>query len=688
MVPQAEASRAPAEHRRPWPLRKRNWVPLLVLLLGLLGTGLVGRQLGVAIDRADHERFLKLTQSRQNALIDRLNNYAALLRATAGMFAANPGITAEGFAAYVGELELARHYPGVQGIGFSRAARGKLAAEQLEADLRALYGGEVGVWPTTPREEYHAIVYLEPVDRRNAAALGYDMFTEPVRHAAMARARDSGTLAASGAVTLVQEIEGRKQSGFLLYMPVYAGGTVSASVEERRERLLGFAYAPFRIGDLFAAIFGKETQPNIGLELYDGPRADPQHRMYRSAVPPEKGRARVLVTRLTIAGQPWTVRYFSLPRFDASSSRGLLPFVAAGGTVLSLLFAGIVAQQIRARVESERREAALRASEASFRQLANTIPQLVWSARADGYVLWFNERWYEYTGTTPEQMAGWGWQSVIDPAVLPGLMERWRTDGAAGRPLGDMIVPLRGADGVFRPFLSRVTPLRNEAGEVMLWFGTDTDISEQQQLAEQRELLIAELNHRVKNTLAIVQSIAQQTRRATDTLEDFHASFLGRLHALARTHDLLTRERWEGASLEDILRETLAPYVHGTTGEEVRAAGPSVRLEPGRAVSLSMAFHELATNAAKYGALSRSGGHVDIAWAIESQSDETTLRIEWLERGGPPVSPPAGRGFGSRLIEQTLARELAGEVSLEFAPGGLQCRMRFPLKTPPLRPGR
>jgi PAS domain S-box-containing protein len=144
--------------------------------------------------------------------------------------------------------------------------------------------------------------------------------------------------------------------------------------------------------------------------------------------------------------------------------------------------------QVREVTEQRRAEAAIRASNEKLRLLADTIPQLAWMARSDGHIFWYNRRWYAYTGTTPEMMEGWGWQSVHDPQALPLVMERWKSSLATGEPF-DMVFPLRGADGCFRPFLTRVNPLRNDAGEILYWFGTNTDISEQKRAEESSRFL-------------------------------------------------------------------------------------------------------------------------------------------------------------------------------------------------------
>jgi PAS domain S-box-containing protein len=203
------------------------------------------------------------------------------------------------------------------------------------------------------------------------------------------------------------------------------------------------------------------------------------------------------------------------------------------------------------------------------------------------------------------------------------------------------------------------------------------DITGIKQAEQQRELLINELNHRVKNTLASVQSVAMQTLRNSPTLGSFQDAFVSRLVALSRAHDLLTRSNWQSASLEEIVRQTLEPY--GLNSGRIRFGGPSVRLSPSAAVTLSMGLHELATNAAKYGALSSASGRIDVAWSIDHAVAPPWLTIEWRESGGPQVAPPARRGFGSRLIERGIAQELDGEVALEFDPPGVQCRIRLPL---------
>ncbi len=209
--------------------------------------------------------------------------------------------------------------------------------------------------------------------------------------------------------------------------------------------------------------------------------------------------------------------------------------------------------------------------------------------------------------------------------------------------------------------------------------GVSLDITDRKKAEERQKLLLDELNHRVKNTLATVQSIAAQTRRFAADQDDFDRQFFARVQALAHAHDLLTEASWEGASLTDVVARTLSPHLGAGEASRVSLSGPPVRLGPNAAVTLNMAFHELATNAAKYGSLSVEHGRVEVHWRAVGGAIPEAIEIHWLESGGPSVEPPRRRGFGSRLIEQGLARELAGETKLVFDGDGLSCRMRFPL---------
>ena len=197
---------------------------------------------------------------------------------------------------------------------------------------------------------------------------------------------------------------------------------------------------------------------------------------------------------------------------------------------------------------------------------------------------------------------------------------------------------------------------------------------------ERRKFLLRELDHRCKNTLASVQSIADQTLRRSLSPAHFVEAFNGRLGALSRAHELLTRGEWGHAPLSEVVVQAVAGF-GGVDGERIRAGGPTIMLAPETSVAMHMTLHELAVNAGKYGALSVDGGRVTLGWSVDMAAERRMLDLTWTETGGPPVPEAPNRGFGSRLIEQGIARELAGEARLTFAREGLRFRLLAPLST-------
>jgi two-component sensor histidine kinase len=221
-----------------------------------------------------------------------------------------------------------------------------------------------------------------------------------------------------------------------------------------------------------------------------------------------------------------------------------------------------------------------------------------------------------------------------------------------------------------------LAPLQDGQGCLTGYAAIAHDITERKAEEETRRLLVDELNHRVKNTLAIVQSIARQTLSQAQNTEDFGASFTGRIQALAGAHNILTASSWQAAGLERLVREQL--ILGGVSKERFSCSGPKVSLFPQAAVTLALVLHELGTNARKYGALSIPSGIVKLNWEVDGA--EPAVNLRWQEEGGPPVVAPTRRGFGSLMIERSL-KGVGGEVDLRFDPGGLSCAIRLPLRS-------
>ena len=438
-------------------------------------------------------------------------------------------------------------------------------------------------------------------------------------------------------------------------------------------------------------------------------------------------------------------------------------------------------------------EESLTLSEQRFRALADTMAQLAWMAYPSGYVFWHNQRWLDYTGVNAVEATGSGWQQVIHPDYADRVVRQLALALERGETWQDTF-PIRAADGEYRWFLSRAMPLLNDQGRVVLWCGTDTDVTEQrrtsqrlmkqqrvielsheallvwdldegiilfnrgceelygykksealgataadllktrypvshdvlmEQLVEDgawtgevrqsssdgreiwvdsrlelirtggnqfvvetnrditerrkgdevRNLLVGELNHRVKNTLAIVQSLAAQTGRTSSTIDQFINRFNGRIQSLSSAHHMLTEAHWSGASLRELVTSQIA--VSAGELNNVDIVGDDVFVPPQTALQMTLMLHELTTNALKYGSLSRPQGRVAINWTVEA-GDVPRIVLVWTERGGPPVTPPVARGFGTLLLERS-GKLPHLKAWLEFNPQGVVCRIEADL---------
>lgn len=222
-----------------------------------------------------------------------------------------------------------------------------------------------------------------------------------------------------------------------------------------------------------------------------------------------------------------------------------------------------------------------------------------------------------------------------------------------------------------------IDPLRDLAGTTVGLTGAAVDVTERKENEQHLRLLMRELTHRSKNLLAVIQAMARQTARHAGSIDGFVEIFSARLQALSKSHDLLVQESWYGASLADMVRSQLGHHLD-RENSQFTIKGPNLFLKPEAAQNIGLAIHELSTNAAKYGALSVPTGHVDITWTRRTPEAGGGFELSWRERGGPEVTKPAGRGFGSLVIERNLARALDGTVELDFAPSGLVCSVSVP----------
>jgi PAS domain S-box-containing protein len=299
---------------------------------------------------------------------------------------------------------------------------------------------------------------------------------------------------------------------------------------------------------------------------------------------------------------------------------------------------------------------------------------------AEGRFLRVNEAICAITGLSREELLGWRLFARTHPDDRDMDEELYRRQVAGDIGFYSIEKRFVRPDSRVIWCAIRSSTVRDDHGQFLYGVRIVQDITERKEAEQRQKLLVDELNHRVKNTLATVQSLATQTAHGTDSPAAFRRAFEGRLIALSQAHDQLTRRHWKSADLRDIVAGATAPYI-GRTHDQIAASGEDITVTPRAALTLALAFHELTTNAVKYGALSKPGGRIEVHWKIvRGQSEPPLLWIEWRELGGPPVAAPTRQGFGSRFVEGSIKVELRGTARLHFDPAGLRCTMQVPLE--------
>ncbi|WP_165184067.1 PAS domain S-box protein [Caulobacter soli] len=321
--------------------------------------------------------------------------------------------------------------------------------------------------------------------------------------------------------------------------------------------------------------------------------------------------------------------------------------------------------------ERKRAEERLRESESRFRAMADSAPAPVWMTSIEGGITFANEAFAEFAGVDAKALLGDAWIGLIHPEDLAGVGAK--RAAARDAPEGPRAYGFEArflcAGGIYRWMVANARPQIDARGQFQGYIGMAMDMTETKVAEARQRLLINELNHRVKNTLASIQSIARQTLRPDETPVHVRERLIDRLLAMSAAHDVLTRESWEGAGLEEIVLQGIAPFVDDQEPDRIAISGPSLRVGASTALSLALAVHELATNASKYGALSTPAGKVVIAW--EPTGPDGAI-LTWTERDGPPVRTPERKGFGTRLLHRGVAADLGGQPKLTFAVEGVR----------------
>ncbi|WP_133122811.1 CHASE domain-containing protein [Zhengella mangrovi] len=524
------------------------FVFLLVGLIGLAITSAVHRSESVATQA----RFDLVADEAVSRIEERVQQHIALLVAAASHYQADGDqLSRPSFAAFISGLGLESRFEGIQGIGYAKILQSDDDGTTRQA-LRRFYGIDRDVWPDSTEAVRTAILLIEPMNTRNRAALGFDMFSEKRRREAMWRALQTGEISASAPVTLVQEITAVKQAGFLVYIPV---ATAGEKVPD------GFIYAPFRAGDLHDAALKGRPLP-VELATRDAYAPQGEGLLYSTAgYDPDSNAVSFHATReFDIAGRRWQVNLHETPAFAEH-------------------FAGV------------------------YTLLTGLITFLLATAMAAA------TRWQQ--------------KSVAGAQALAELSES---------------------------------------------------------AAQEKDLLLQEMKHRIKNSIARIQAMARQTAASSDDLDGFSASFSSRLQSMANAQDLLTRSSGSGAELRDLIITELK-QIYGAQLDEALITGPALSLNARQTQALALTFHELATNSLKYGAGSHPDGVLSIAWTNPGRENRA-LHLTWDEsfpnEGG---TPPERRGFGSRLIDANIRGEMHGSIERTYHAGGLTISISIPIAT-------
>jgi len=322
--------------------------------------------------------------------------------------------------------------------------------------------------------------------------------------------------------------------------------------------------------------------------------------------------------------------------------------------------------------ERRRSEEESRLRQARFEALVRASATIVFELDETGARRGPNAAWREFVGAALDDLADRSWTVAVHPDERAQIAAAWADAFGARRPLDVEARQWRQSSQSYRWVQAHVVPVMAADGSVREWIGALTDIHEKKVAAETQHTLVLELQHRVRNSLAVVRSLSVQTARHASDVDDFLLRFDGRLTALAHAHGLLTSSAEGSVDLVDLVHAVLQPFrnQHGTA---FKIEGARVTVGSTSATNLSLAFHELATNASKYGALTRVEGRVELIWRLEGG----LIDLNWRESGGPPAQAPVRKGFGSRLLSQTLSHEADGVVRLNYDPEGFNCSMRW-----------
>ena len=502
-----------------------SWMVLLIALTATIWSGFLLKH--VEQQQVKQNIFDYRIERIKNSITNRITAYQQVLYSGVGLFATCHSVDRQTWRDFVANLRLSENYPGIQGVGFSQL----IQPQDKDAHIKKIQaeGGffqDYTLRPAGEREQYTSIIYLEPLDKRNQQAIGYDMFSEPTRHTAMARARDTGNAALSGKVILVQEIDEDVQAGFLIYVPVYRQDLPHNTVEERRNALIGYVYSPFRMKDLMQGILGARPS-GIDMSIYDAQSLNDLNSdslMYHEIseiklVNDSSDKSQFKETKIiTLLGHTWIVQFASAPQFNDSTKTYTANIVFLGGTLASILLFGFtrsfetkrlfqIEQKLNLKLQTEiaerqRVEAALRKSEERFDLAMRGSNDGLWDWNLETDELYFSPRWKEMLGYTVDEIQNHldEWSKRLHPDDLETVVVDVKKHLNKETVIYQNTHRLQHKDGHYVWILARGISIYNAEGKPVRMVGTHTDLTQLKQVEDELKVLNRDFIAMLENT--------------------------------------------------------------------------------------------------------------------------------------------------------------------------------------------
>ncbi len=579
------------------------WALLVILLFITLGEWITVKK---DIDFNARINFNFRTSEVETAIKKRMQAYEQILLGGTGLFDASDTVTFNDWHNYFKSLRIEKNYPGILGFGFAEYVTAE-EKEQQEQRVRQAGHNEYKIWPDGDRPVYTPIIYLEPYSGRNLRAYGYDMFSNSTRRAAMEKARDSASTFISGKVLLVQETNENIQAGFLMYLPVYKSGIKPVTVQDRREEIEGYVYSPFRMDDLMQGILGRELA-NIALKIYDGVRTNNKSLMYASDSSKIFSEALFTSTKtISLNGKKWTLIFASLPSFENMIDWDKPLIVLFGGIAISILFFLVVLGFT-----------ATRRVNLNLEQILESTGEGIFGIDLKGRCTFINRSAAEMIGYPP--------QIFINSDMHEMFHHTYKDGRHYPKEECPMIKSIKSkesftvdnevfwrADGTFFPVeYSHYPIIKND--EVKGGVITFTDITERKKNLEQiqnslreKEVLLKEVHHRVKNNLQIISSLLNlQSQYISDkhARELFHDS-QNRIRSMALIHEKLYQSRDMskidfGVYINELIGNLFSSYRYRRDNFELIVDMENIFLSIDTAITLGLIINELVSNSLKH----------------------------------------------------------------------------------------